>query len=144
MKRILKSSAFAVIVFLSVLMSCNEKQTGAQRKEGLKYTCPMHPDVIRDSPGQCPICGMDLVQVHNHSDGDGPAVQDSLKHLLKPTDEVVVSDIKTIRTQKGSRFEDEVFNGIINYNTRNLNMISSRVSGRIEKLYIKYNFQKVA
>src|ERR1700730_10824714 len=25
-----------------------------------KYTCPMHPQVIRDGPGKCPICGMDL------------------------------------------------------------------------------------
>jgi len=26
-----------------------------------QYTCPMHPDVIKNSPGDCPICGMDLV-----------------------------------------------------------------------------------
>lgn len=27
---------------------------------GQKYTCPMHPEVIRDAPGSCPICGMAL------------------------------------------------------------------------------------
>ncbi len=27
------------------------------------YTCPMHPEIIRDQPGSCPICGMDLVPV---------------------------------------------------------------------------------
>jgi RND family efflux transporter MFP subunit len=27
------------------------------------YTCPMHPDVISDTPGKCPKCGMDLVPV---------------------------------------------------------------------------------
>src|SRR5436190_11139596 len=26
-----------------------------------KYTCPMHPGVIQDTPGNCPICGMTLV-----------------------------------------------------------------------------------
>ncbi len=26
-----------------------------------QFTCPMHPDVIKDQPGACPICGMDLV-----------------------------------------------------------------------------------
>lgn len=26
-----------------------------------QYTCPMHPEVVKDSPGDCPICGMDLV-----------------------------------------------------------------------------------
>jgi len=28
-----------------------------------KYVCPMHPQIIRDQPGNCPICGMDLVPV---------------------------------------------------------------------------------
>ena len=27
---------------------------------GQKYTCPMHPEIIRDQPGSCPICGMAL------------------------------------------------------------------------------------
>jgi len=27
------------------------------------YTCPMHPEVVADQPGQCPKCGMDLVPV---------------------------------------------------------------------------------
>jgi Cu2+-exporting ATPase len=38
-----------------------------------KYTCPMHPQVIKDEPGKCPLCGMDLVpmggaqkQSHGH------------------------------------------------------------------------------
>jgi CopA family copper-resistance protein len=32
-----------------------------------KYTCPMHPEVISDKPGKCPKCGMDLVEIENHS-----------------------------------------------------------------------------
>ena len=28
-----------------------------------KYRCPMHPDVVRDAPGTCPICGMTLVKI---------------------------------------------------------------------------------
>lgn len=27
---------------------------------GAQYTCPMHPDIVRDEPGSCPICGMAL------------------------------------------------------------------------------------
>ena len=26
-----------------------------------KYTCPMHPQVVQDEPGKCPLCGMTLV-----------------------------------------------------------------------------------
>lgn len=30
-----------------------------------KYTCPMHPQVIQDEPGKCPLCGMTLVAIGN-------------------------------------------------------------------------------
>ncbi len=29
--------------------------------ETTQYTCPMHPEIIKDGPGSCPICGMDLI-----------------------------------------------------------------------------------
>ena len=36
--------------------SSNKGSTGFQ-----KYTCPMHPQIVQDEPGKCPICGMTLV-----------------------------------------------------------------------------------
>ena len=33
----------------------------AQKHLDPKYVCPMHPQIVRDEPGSCPICGMDLV-----------------------------------------------------------------------------------
>jgi len=30
-----------------------------------KYTCPMHPEVLSDQPGNCPKCGMKLVEKNN-------------------------------------------------------------------------------
>ncbi|NOR69309.1 MAG: HlyD family efflux transporter periplasmic adaptor subunit [Methylomarinum sp.] len=44
----------------------------------LAYTCPMHPDVISDRPGDCPVCGMPLVaHQHDHTQHDQsfPAVR---------------------------------------------------------------------
>ena len=35
----------------------------AQEAPKSNYTCPMHPQIHRDGPGQCPICGMELVAV---------------------------------------------------------------------------------
>jgi Cu(I)/Ag(I) efflux system membrane fusion protein len=33
--------------------------------EIVKYTCPMHPQIIKDGPGTCPICKMDLVPLNS-------------------------------------------------------------------------------
>lgn len=47
--------------------------------EGVKkmYTCPMHPEIMKDKPGMCPLCGMNLIPVtiehdatHNHEEHD--------------------------------------------------------------------------
>src|ERR1700690_906348 len=31
-----------------------------QSPSGVEFTCPMHPEIVRDGPGSCPICGMAL------------------------------------------------------------------------------------
>ena len=35
-------------------------EAGREGVEGREYTCPMHPEVVQQGPGSCPICGMDL------------------------------------------------------------------------------------
>ena len=40
--------------------SGNDKKTAQQAQPGTQYTCPMHPEIVRDAPGSCPICGMAL------------------------------------------------------------------------------------
>lgn len=39
---------------------------------GTKYTCPMHPQIVRDGPGDCPICGMALEPMGVPSAEEGP------------------------------------------------------------------------
>jgi Cu(I)/Ag(I) efflux system membrane fusion protein len=45
---------------------------GEAHEAGL-WTCSMHPQVIEDAPGQCPICGMDLVPLRQNPDEGGTA-----------------------------------------------------------------------
>jgi Cu(I)/Ag(I) efflux system membrane fusion protein len=66
------------ILLSLILTACGDKQESktmasgevhetaiehAQKHLDPKYICPMHPQIVRDVPGSCPICGMDLVQV---------------------------------------------------------------------------------
>jgi membrane fusion protein, copper/silver efflux system len=106
-----------------------------------QYTCPMHPEIIRDKPGKCPICGMDLVAKQSGTDSTG--IDTSLAPLLKPVNQQVISTIPTITAESGPRIFSEEVQGVITFDTRNQANISSRVSGRIERLLIKYNYQPV-
>ena len=37
--------------------------TAGKMMAAVKYTCKMHPEVISDTPGKCPKCGMELVKM---------------------------------------------------------------------------------
>jgi Cu+-exporting ATPase len=46
-----------------------------------QYTCPMHPEIVRDAPGACPICGMALVPIAGMS--AGPIDDSELRDLTR-------------------------------------------------------------
>jgi len=50
----------APTIYLSQKSDITAKPAAAMIQSGATYTCPMHPQIIRDKPGTCPICGMAL------------------------------------------------------------------------------------
>jgi Cu+-exporting ATPase len=50
---------------------------------GTQYTCPMHPEIVRDAPGSCPICGMALepMGVPTGEEGPNPELVDFTRRL---------------------------------------------------------------
>lgn len=104
------------------------------------YTCPMHPEIIRDKPGKCPICGMDLVK----KGGAANNTQDlNIDFLLQPANEYVLSSIPITSLHSANEEIEVEALGKIAYNTKQVGTISARVSGRIEKLYVRYRYQKI-
>ncbi len=54
----------------------------AKPSAGVLYTCPMHPEIVRDKPGACPICGMALEpMVATADDGPNPELLDMVRRL---------------------------------------------------------------
>jgi len=126
-----------------LLTACSDKkkeQTTVQAKSDVKYTCPMHPQILEDHPGNCPICGMTLVKKSGQaSEGSGI----SLKTVLQPVNSSVISGIKAIIPEQKEVPTTISAEGYLDFDSRTFNNIASRFSGRIEKLYIKYAFQEI-
>lgn len=142
----MKKLRYILFVFVLILIGCSnndehKKHEGHKQQEEKKvYTCPMHPQIIRDKPGKCPICGMELV----YKKSEGESNQDTaIKLLLKPTNQYVLSKIKTIGLLERELPVEFTATGNITYDTKMINTVSARAAGRIEKLYVKYRFQPI-
>jgi membrane fusion protein, copper/silver efflux system len=126
------------VVLLLVVMACTNKDAAHEHDT---YTCPMHPTVISDKPGSCPVCGMDLVR--KARTGEEVEITEELSRLLKSPNETVVASIKTIKGEYKSMPVNIEALGVVTYDTRNIYTIPSRIGGRLERVYLKYPFQPV-
>ncbi|TKS58716.1 MAG: copper-translocating P-type ATPase [Nitrospira sp.] len=48
---------------------------------GTIYTCPMHPEIVRNAPGDCPLCGMALVLLAGTGEADDAELRDLQRRL---------------------------------------------------------------
>jgi Cu(I)/Ag(I) efflux system membrane fusion protein len=132
-------------ILLSILLfaACSDSkkpETKAAAKSDVKYTCPMHPQILEDHPGLCPICGMTLVKKSGQA---SEASGIGLNTVLQPVNSAVISNIAAITPKQKEMPATISANGYLDFDVRTFNNIASRFSGRIEKLYIKYAFQEI-
>jgi Cu(I)/Ag(I) efflux system membrane fusion protein len=108
------------------------------------YRCPMHPDVVRDAPGQCPICGMDLVKVEPEpvaaataADAAGPEVRISpavINNLGVRTEPATLASLPR-------RAETT---GFVTFDDRRVRQVRPRAEGWIEGLSVRAPGETVA
>jgi Cu(I)/Ag(I) efflux system membrane fusion protein/cobalt-zinc-cadmium efflux system membrane fusion protein len=175
---------------LSVLLiSCGTDESDlAKGEEGQLWTCGMHPEVILEEPGQCPICAMNLVplkkpEVETKQNGMAMTKKSNderkIKYWQAPMNPSEIYD-KPGKSAMGMDlipvYEDQVsagsavqidpvteqnmgvrtatvhradFNrsirtvGKIDYNEENIFIVSSKISGWIEKLHVDYTGKPV-
>lgn len=141
--KVIKIILSCVLLGVWLLGACThdkKEQAKTQGKTDVKYTCPMHPQVLEDHPGTCPICGMTLVKKSGQA-SEGAGI--SLNTVLEPVNSSVISSVKAITPRQKEVPIVIAAEGYLDFDTRTFNNIASRFSGRIEKLYIKYAFQEI-
>lgn len=116
-----------IIVFIFGF-SCTKKQE--KLPDNVFYTCSMDPQVMEKKPGKCPICKMELTKItvdikNNHAG------------IKLSEEQITLANIVLDKAEEGMIGEEKILNGLVVANENNKAIISSRISGRIEKLYFK-------
>lgn len=111
---------------------------GSGTNEETIWTCSMHPSIRQPEPGDCPICGMDLIPA-GESDNDDPLV-------LQMTDEAVkLANIQTTIVNTGGASSEQSLrlSGKVQSDERLASSQVAQVGGRIEKLYVSFTGEQV-
>ncbi|WP_347158651.1 efflux RND transporter periplasmic adaptor subunit [Pontibacter chitinilyticus] len=128
-----------LLLLLVTAVGCSEPKHEHSEKEVLAenttYTCPMHPQVVENEPGTCPICGMQLVPVSQSDKNNG--------ELTLSDSQIALGNIKTEEVGNGAVGSNTILTGRLVLDETQTDVVSSRAAGRIERLYIKDSGQPV-
>ncbi|MCY2925360.1 MAG: efflux RND transporter periplasmic adaptor subunit [Planctomycetota bacterium] len=106
----------------------------------VEYFCPMHLNIVRDQPGNCPNCGMPLVE-RPKTTATGPSsrpVQVQLTPQKMDMGRIGTSDVDYRLLWREFRLV-----GAVDYDETRQATITARVKGRLDKLLVNYTGQKV-
>jgi Cu(I)/Ag(I) efflux system membrane fusion protein len=95
----------------------------------------MHPQIVQDKAGQCPICKMELVKVSTSTK--------NMYDVMLSDNQIKLANITTARIIKKEIGQTVAVNGTLTIDQEQSQVVSSRVDGRIEKLYIKETGQSI-
>ena len=98
------------------------------------YTCSMHPNIRQQGPGDCPICGMDLIPAVREETGlSGPRelkLSDAARKLAR---------VETATVQRKSAFREVRMMGEVVVDETREGTISAWIGGRVDRMMVDYN-----
>ena len=112
-----------------LIVSCKNKHEHPKDPDTY-YTCSMDPQVVEFKPGKCPICKMDLTPVKKKNGERRDEIQLSEQQIQ-------LGNIQTSAIHNGTIGDQLVLTATLNFDQLKASSVSSRVMGRIEKLYYK-------
>jgi Cu(I)/Ag(I) efflux system membrane fusion protein len=125
-------TAFIACLFF---ISCSQHKHEAA-EPNVYYTCSMDPQVMEKHPGKCPICHMQLTKVETMP-GDINTIRLSAQQI-----QLGNIGLDTLKLQNVS--DEKILTGTTVINEKKIALISSRVAGRIDRLYFKTTGEKIS
>lgn len=97
------------------------------------WTCSMHPQVRQNEPGNCPICGMDLIPLaEDHGSDPGP------RALSMSESSRALAEIETSTVTRGFPEMTVRIVGLLDYDETRDKSLSARFPARIDRLYVNF------
>jgi membrane fusion protein, copper/silver efflux system len=108
-------------------------------EENQVWTCSMHPQIRQDGPGDCPICGMDLIPVSDSrsTDGHNPMVHEMSAEAIAMAN-IHTSEVRVVPAEK-----EISLSGTISFDEQTITNVTSQFPGRVEQLYVNFTGQQV-
>ena len=101
------------------------------------YTCSMHPFIIREKPGLCPICGMELIKkIDNSASSEAPPPADMAAHVSLSPAQRVMANVATVEAKNEILNKEINAVGIVQYDQSRQAKVTAWATGRIDKLYV--------
>lgn len=133
----------AVGIFLGWLLfgGNTPKESEHQHSEGQSsvWTCSMHPQIKKDGPGQCPICGMDLVPLN----GPGGIEAVMPNEVPMSASAMKLAEVQTLVVSRQEPEKELRLLGKVKPDERLMSSQTAHIAGRIEKLYINFTGEQV-
>ena len=110
---------------------------------GVEHYCPMHPQVVQDQPGACPICGMPLAR---RKKGEPAKLGEGvLSRVALAPPRVGQAGIESVEVAYAPMTETFTTVGNVGFDERRLATIVSKAAGksRVEKLHVDFNGREV-
>ena len=104
------------------------------------WTCSMHPQIKMEKPGNCPICGMELIPLETTDDSSENIADDE---IVMNEEAYQLANIQTTVIEKASADKEIRLLGRVKPDERRLYSQVSHIPGRIERLYVNFTGEKV-
>ncbi len=125
-------------------------KTGAHAEHARLFYCPMHPSVVQDHPGECPICSMTLVPKPEAGDKKMPSAAapsassvPGLSDIDLPPERVQLIGMRTAKVERAALGDALRVVGVIAAPERGLAQISVRFSGWVQQLFVSETGRRV-
>ena len=117
----------------------SESHDHSAEGEDQMWTCSMHPQIMQPEPGDCPICGMDLIPAESGADGL------AMNEIKMTKNAMALADIRTTIVGTESAEDENMISlsGKIKMNEEENAVQASYFDGRIERLNVNFEGQEV-